>query len=92
MYCPECGVEYRDGFAECSDCHVALLAGAPAPEPFSAFDPDIDLVVVLDTAEGEGLAVKARFQTTGQLWAKQPHKDPEILIEIAGAVERSPLR
>lgn len=23
MYCPECRVEYRDGFTECSDCqHV----------------------------------------------------------------------
>ena len=27
MYCPECRCEYRDGFAECSDCHVPLLAG-----------------------------------------------------------------
>lgn len=24
-YCPGCGVEYRPGFAECSDCHVALV-------------------------------------------------------------------
>lgn len=28
-YCPQCGVEYRDGFLECADCHVALRAGTP---------------------------------------------------------------
>jgi hypothetical protein len=49
VYCPQCGVEYRDGFTECSDCHVPLLAGAPTPEPASTFDPNLDLVVVLET-------------------------------------------
>lgn len=24
-YCPGCGVEYRPGFAECSDCRVTLV-------------------------------------------------------------------
>ena len=32
MYCPECGVEYRQGFTECSDCHVVLVENLP-PEP-----------------------------------------------------------
>ena len=27
MYCPECLVAYRDGFSECSDCRIALVAG-----------------------------------------------------------------
>jgi len=49
MYCPQCGVEYREGFTECSDCHVRLLAGAPPPEPPDPFDPSLDLVVVLET-------------------------------------------
>ena len=49
MYCPQCGVEYREGFTECSDCQVPLLAGTPPPEPPSAFDPAIDLVVLLET-------------------------------------------
>ena len=28
MFCPLCHAEYRDGFSECSDCHVALVATA----------------------------------------------------------------
>jgi putative signal transducing protein len=48
MYCPECGAEYREGFTECSDCHVALRAGAP-PDASVEFDPKMDLVVVLET-------------------------------------------
>ena len=49
MYCPQCGIEYRDGFTECSDCGVPLLSG-PAPEPpADRFDPELGLVVVLET-------------------------------------------
>ena len=48
MYCPQCRVEYREGFTECADCGVALLAGTPPPEPDS-FDPKLDLVVVLES-------------------------------------------
>jgi hypothetical protein len=29
MFCPNCGVEYRPGFHECSDCHVALVERLP---------------------------------------------------------------
>ena len=47
MYCPQCGVEYREGFTECSDCHVALEAGSPPQD--EEFDPSLDLVVVLET-------------------------------------------
>ena len=57
MYCPQCRVEYREGFTECSDCHVALLAGTPPPEPPSRFDPSIGLVVVLETNDGIRLAM-----------------------------------
>ena len=32
MICPECGDEYREGFAECAYCHVALVEPSePAP-------------------------------------------------------------
>jgi hypothetical protein len=57
VYCPECRVEYRDGFTECSDCHVPLLAGALPAEPPDPFDPALELVVVLETNIGVQLAM-----------------------------------
>jgi hypothetical protein len=57
MYCPHCAVEYREGFTECSDCHVPLLAGTAPPEPPSPFDPSLGLVVVLETNDGIQLAM-----------------------------------
>jgi hypothetical protein len=57
MYCPQCGTEYRDGFTECSDCHVPLLAGAAPPEPPDRFDPAIGLVEVLETRDAIQLAM-----------------------------------
>jgi membrane protease YdiL (CAAX protease family) len=56
VYCPECRVEYRAGFAKCSDCLVSLvpdLPPAPEPEP----EPEIDYVTVLETANPALLAV-----------------------------------
>jgi hypothetical protein len=57
VYCPECRVEYREGSTECADCRVALLAGTPPPEAESAFDPDLELVVVLETCDAFALAL-----------------------------------
>ena len=57
MYCPQCRVEFRDGFTECSDCHVPLLAGTLPPEPDDPFDPAMGLVVVLETNDGIQLAL-----------------------------------
>lgn len=65
MYCPQCLVEYREGFTECSDCRVPLLAGAP-PEPVDSFDPTLDLVVVLETNDDVQLALaKGLFEDAG---------------------------
>jgi hypothetical protein len=57
MYCPQCGNEFRDGFTECSDCRVPLLAGTLPPEPADGFDPSIGLVVVLETNDSIQLAM-----------------------------------
>jgi hypothetical protein len=57
MYCPQCRVEFRDGFTECSDCHVPLLAGASPPEGPDPFDPALGLVVVLETSDSVELAM-----------------------------------
>ena len=56
MYCPECGVEYREGFTECADCHVPLVSGTPQ-EPPDPFDPKLELVVVLETNDPVELAM-----------------------------------
>jgi hypothetical protein len=57
VYCPQCQVEYRDGFTECSDCHVPLLAGTPPEAPAGGLDPTLGLVVVLETNDGIQLAM-----------------------------------
>jgi hypothetical protein len=57
MYCPQCGVEYRDGFTECSDCHVPLLTGTGAPAAPDPFDPALELVVVLETGDAIQIAM-----------------------------------
>ena len=37
MFCPVCRTEYREGFTICSDCHVALVAQAPADDEPGAY-------------------------------------------------------
>lgn len=66
MYCPQCGCENRDGFSECADCRVPLLAGASPAEPAGLFDPTLGLVVVLETNDGFQLAlVKGLLEEAG---------------------------
>lgn len=57
MYCPQCGVEYRDGFTQCADCNVPLSQGAPPPEPPDPFDPALGLVVVLESNDSMQLGM-----------------------------------
>jgi hypothetical protein len=51
MYCPQCGSEYREGFFQCADCEVPLVAEPPPEKPHGGED----LVVVLETDDKEVL-------------------------------------
>lgn len=44
MYCPKCHAEYREGFTECSDCRVPLVAQKPQRPGYS----DLEWVTVLE--------------------------------------------
>ncbi len=66
MYCPQCGIEYRDGFTECSDCHVPLEDGAPPRGEASHFDPNLNLVELMETQDAVQLAmVKGLLEDAG---------------------------
>jgi hypothetical protein len=76
MFCPECRVEYREGFTECADCKVPLveelqpLASPPEHEPEQS-----NLVTILSTVNAATMALaksiledaKIRFNVKGEL-------------------------
>jgi hypothetical protein len=65
MYCPECRVEYRDGFTQCSDCQVALVAGV-APEAPETSDSHLDPVLVFESNDLYAIALaKGLFDDSG---------------------------
>jgi hypothetical protein len=72
MYCPQCGGEYRDGFTQCVDCEVALVATPPAVEEEAEPTPDVGLVSVLETGDpaemafAESLLLEAGIDYTKQ--------------------------
>jgi hypothetical protein len=75
VYCPKCRAEYREGFTKCADCRVSLLPGAPPPVPAAHFDPNLDLVVILETNNRIQLAL-----ATGLL------EDAEIPYYVLGQI------
>lgn len=52
MFCPECEAEYREGFTECSDCGVALVATL---DPLRLAEIVEGLTPVLETSSSEEL-------------------------------------
>ncbi len=61
LFCPQCGAEYREGFLECSDCQLPLVAELP-PQP----KPDLELVTVLATGNPALIAVaKSLLEDSG---------------------------
>jgi hypothetical protein len=55
MICPQCKAEYRQGFTECSDCHVPLVASLPEIE--GAHSKTKSRASVVPLWEGENLAL-----------------------------------
>lgn len=53
MFCPKCGAEFREGFDECSDCHVPLIWEKPK-QPQG--DPNLQLLTVLEASDPLAIA------------------------------------
>ena len=69
MYCPECGGEYRDGFTQCADCDVPLVATPPKAEEEPS---DTGLVSVLETGDPAEMAfVESLLLEAGIPYTKQ---------------------
>ena len=47
MYCPDCKTEYREGFAECADCHIPLVDNLPQDQDEP--EPNLKFVKILET-------------------------------------------
>ena len=75
MFCPQCRAEYREGFSECSDCHVPLADHLSEPDTPPGIPPhaqeragDSDLEVLIQTGLGDPIAiglVKSLLQEAG---------------------------
>ena len=48
MFCPQCRVEYREGFTECSDCRAPLVEELPADGGSPAAAERVDVLVTED--------------------------------------------
>jgi protein-S-isoprenylcysteine O-methyltransferase Ste14 len=53
MYCPECRSEYREGFFECAECLVPLVASLSPeePEPIPEYVDLEEVMTSFDTGE-----------------------------------------
>ena len=83
MFCPSCGTEYREGFARCADCDVALVATPPAaePEPERTAGPELvarfhtlaEAEVAVEMLHAAGIDAQLRDEhTAGIQWLVVP--------------------
>ncbi|MGA2588153.1 MAG: DUF2007 domain-containing protein [Candidatus Aminicenantales bacterium] len=64
MICPKCGVEYRPGFTQCSDCLVALADESKPAKP--RWSRPAELVTVFKCADAGRIALaKSLLQSAG---------------------------
>ena len=63
MFCPQCTVEYRDGFTECADCKIPLAQELPPQPP----DPKVEYrdlhEVIISFNPGEISFIKSVFDS-----------------------------
>ncbi len=76
MFCPECRVEYREGFTECADCRVPLVEELPPLADPREHEPEqSNLATVLSTVNAATMALaksiledaNIRFNVKGEL-------------------------
>jgi putative signal transducing protein len=84
VYCPQCGIEYRDGFNECSDCGVPLVVEKP-PERRGPGDPNLELVTVLEGSDRLLLATaKGLLDNEGIPYAVSGEEIPGVGLVFPG--------
>jgi hypothetical protein len=64
MFCPECSAEYREGFAQCSDCDVPLVAALP-PEEMDVIRSSEEATVFVTRDMVEAETVKELLEANG---------------------------
>jgi hypothetical protein len=74
MWCPKCRSEYREGFSECADCGVALVAALPiaptapprpAPVPHGPRRPEDDSVELMRVSPVEAELIATQLRSAG---------------------------
>jgi len=48
LYCPRCGIEFREGFSKCSDCNIDLVSDPPSFEQETIEWRDMVTIKIID--------------------------------------------
>ena len=74
MFCPKCGLEYREGFNECAYCHVALVE--EMPELTSEYNEDLPSNEEGEFSDGEGELYEDKNES-GEEYGSKPYRTAE---------------